>query len=92
MKLGTSIARFETKTVTEERAMGRTWTTTAHFCYGDSAADAVVDSEHAPHCPTAVVGGGSSDAAVSQQDLEMSAILVLKLAVCLSVAYHCTQM
>ena len=39
-----------------------------------------------------VAAGGSGAAAVSQQDLELSTLLVLKLAVCLSVAYSWTEM
>ena len=41
---------------------------------------------------TAAVGGGSGVTAVSQQGLELSTLLVLKLTVCLYAAYYRTEM
>ena len=56
MELNTSIARFETH-LTEERAVGKAWTTTAHSGCWWRCADAAVDP-HSTRLTTAVGGNG----------------------------------
>ena len=85
-KFNTSVARVETKIATRGKSCGYELGQQQLTLAGGAAGDAM-DPKYAPHCV-----GGSGAAAVSQQGLELSTLLVLKVAVCLSVAYHWTEM
>ena len=57
---------------------------------GGAAADVAVDPQSTTRLTAG--GGGRGAAAVSQQGLEVSTLLALKLAACLSAEYHSTEL